>query len=636
MTSLVVGVIGHVDHGKTALVRALTGEDTDRLPEEKSRGISIALGFARLKTGAAQNIDLIDMPGHERFIRTMIAGATGIDAVMLVLAANEGIKPQTIEHIEIAGLLGLHRAVIAISKTDLVSPAQAQQAADEAVRLLNGAGFSVLPPVQTSALREEGIEGLRQALATLAAGQEVTATNGRPFLPIDRAFSIAGHGPVVTGTLRGAPIAAGDALELFPARRSVRVRAVQVHGERVACAAPGQRVALNLRGVDISALKHGMALAAPGFLAPSEWLTISLRAVAGAPPLKNGMRLRALLGTDEFDIRLRLLDSDVLDPGETGFAQLHCAIPAAFPAREHVVLRLASPSQTVAGGRILDPVTRRQRRHSPPLLQHLATLQRLDGEALVLAEVEGQGAAGTSLSRLSQLSALAPACIAAQLKRHPVLVTGAGLVVRQADLEALAARIPALLAPHAEGLAPGKLLAALPGTVAKLLDEAIALLLARNLISKRGAQLVLPRPAEDRDRAQNEAGLAAEIADLLRASNLSPPDPKTIVTSLATKRAVDRLLREGLVIRAVDRAKDKEILFHHEAVEQAMRLLTPLLDQPPGLLATDVCAALGITRKYAMPLLDHLDTIRFTRRISDRRIRGTASLATLLSPAQNV
>jgi selenocysteine-specific elongation factor len=636
VTSLVVGVIGHVDHGKTALVRALTGEETDRLAEEKSRGISIALGFARLNIGPDQNIDLIDMPGHERFIRTMIAGATGIDAVLLVVAANEGVKPQTIEHIEIAGLLGLRRAVVAISKTDLVSPAQAKQAGDEAIRLLKTAGFSVLPPVLTSALREEGIEELRQTLATLAASQEAPATNGLPFLPIDRAFSIAGHGPVVTGTLRGAAIATGDALELFPARQAVRVRAVQVHGERVPAAAPGQRVALNLRDADISALKRGMALAAPGFLAPSDWLTISVRAVAGAPPLRNGMRLRALLGTDEFDARLRLLDRDVLESGASGFAQLHCAMPVAFPSREHVVLRLASPAQTVAGGRILDPVTRRQRRHSPPLLQHLAMLHRLDGAELILAEVAGQGAAATTLSRLSQLSALAPAHIAALLSSHPVLVTATGLVVRQAELEALAARIPALLAPHAEGLAPGKLLAALPGTGAKLLDEAITLLLSRNLITKRGPQLVLPRPAEDRARAQDEAALAAQIAALLHASSLSPPDPRTIITTLATKRAVDRLLREGLIIHAVDRAKHKEILFHHEAVAHAMRLLAPLLEQPPGLLATDVCAALGITRKYAMPLLDHLDTIRFTKRINDRRIRGTASLATLLSAIQSV
>jgi selenocysteine-specific elongation factor len=631
--NLVVGVIGHVDHGKTALVRALTGEETDRLAEEKARGISIALGFAKLHTASA-DIDLIDMPGHERFIRTMIAGATGIDAVLLVLAANEGIKPQTIEHIDIAGLLGLRRAVLAISKADLVPPDEARMVADEASALLTKAGFALLPPVFTSALREQGIEALREALASLAGGQEPCPSGGLPFLPIDRAFSIAGHGPVVTGTLRGAPVAIGDTLELFPARKQVRVRAVQIHGARADSAAPGQRVALNLRDIDIAALHRGMALAAPG-LTPSDWLTISLRAVAGAPPLKNGMRLRALLGTDEFDARLRLLDRDVLEPGETGFAQLHCAAPVAFPTREFLILRLASPAQTVAGGRIIAPVTRRQRRHSAPLLQRLAILSRLEPEALILAEVEGQGVTGTSLANLSQLSALAPAHIADVLKPHPILVTSAGLVVGQADLQALTARIPPLLAPHADGLTGVQLLAALPGAGANVLDEAVSLLLARSTIARRGNKILLPRPEADQARAQDEAGLAAQIAAQLRAAGLSPPDPKTIVISLAAKRAVDRLLREGVLVRAVDRAKDKEILFHQEAVEHAISLLAPLLERPPGLLATDVGAVLGISRKYSMPLLDHLDAIRFTRRIADRRIRGSAALSALLPPAQN-
>lgn len=633
--SLVIGVIGHVDHGKTALVRALTGEDTDRLPEEKARGISIALGFAQLRTGqgGGQTIDLIDMPGHERFIRTMISGATGIDAVLLTVAANEGIKPQTVEHIDIASLLGLRRAVIAITKADLVTPEEAQLAADAAAALLTKAGFSLLPPVQTSALRGKGIEELRSVLATLAATQAPRKTDGLAYLPIDRAFSIAGHGPVVTGTLRGGGIATGATLELFPARQMVRVRAIQTHGTNVPSASPGQRVALNLRDIGIAALKHGMAVAAPATLTPSDWLTISLRAVANATPLKNGMRLRALLGTDEFDVRLRLLDRDILEPGASGFVQLHCAAPVAFPAREHVILRLASPAQTVAGGQILEPITRRQRRFSAPLLQRLERLARLTPEALILAEIDSQGPAGTSLVRLSQLSALAPAHIETLLKPHPILLTSAGLVVHQPAIDSLVSRVPALLAPHDGGLTPAKLLAALPETTVDVLGEAIKILLTRNIIARSGTQLALPRPEQAQTRTRDEAALAAEIAALLRAASLSPPDPKTIVTSLAASRAVDRLLREGIIIRAVDRAKDKEILFHQEAVIHAMRLLAPLLEQGPGLLATDVGAALGISRKYTMPLLDHLDAIRFTRRINERRQRGTAALTALLSPA---
>lgn len=620
--SNVVGVIGHVDHGKTALVRALTGEDTDRLAEEKQRGISIALGFAHLKIGSDADIDLIDMPGHERFVRTMISGATGMDAVLLVVAANEGIKPQTVEHVDIAGLLGLRRAVVAISKTDLVTPEQARRVADDAVRLLARSGLDPLPPVMTSTLQENGIEDLRRALKALAANQRPRAADGLAFLPIDRAFSIAGHGPVVTGTLRGAPVTAGDTLELLPLRRIVRVRAVQVHGTHVATALPGQRVALNLRDIEIAELQRGMTLAAPDTLALSDWLTISIRAVEGASPLKNGMRLRAMLGTDEFDARLRLLDRDVLEAGQTGFAQLHCVEPVALPAGEHVVLRLASPPQTVAGGKVLEPETRRQRRNYPRILQRLEDLRAFPPEAMIAAEVYRDGPTGTTLRHLSRLSALATPRIVELLKTLPVVVTRSGVVVRKADMETLLSRIPSLLAPHATGLSHDKLLSALPGTSAAVLDEVLGQLLARGVIQDRGNLLSLPRPDEDRARASNEAKLASRIAETLQRARLTPPNPGEIVTDPQSKRAVDRLLREGVIVRAVDRAKGKEILFHQDAIDDAQRRLAPLLERAPGLLVTEIAAALGISRKFCMPLLDHLDTIRFTRRIDDRRVRA--------------
>jgi selenocysteine-specific elongation factor len=616
-------VIGHVDHGKTALVRALTGEDTDRLPEEKQRGISIALGFAHLRVGSDTDIDLIDMPGHERFVRTMISGATGIDAVLLVVAANEGSKPQTVEHVDIAGLLGLRRAVVAISKTDLVSPPEARRVADDALRLLARSGLDPLPPVMTSALQEKGIEDLRQALKALAAKLRPRAADAVTFLPIDRAFSIAGHGPVVTGTLRGAAITAGDTLELLPLRRTVRVRAVEVHGTRMAAATPGQRVAINLRDVEIAELKRGMALTAPDTLELSDWLTISIRAVEGAAPLKNGMRVRAMLGTDELDARLRLLDRDVLEAGQTGFAQLHCALAVALPAGEHVVLRRASPPQTVAGGKVLEPGTRRQPRNCPRILQRLEDLCAMPPAAMIAAEAERQGPAGTTLRQLSQLSALATPRIVELLQTLPLAVTRSGLVVRKADLDSLLSRIPSLLTPHATGLSHDKLLSALPGTGAAVLDEALGRLLARGVISKRGSQLLVPRPEEDRARAGSEAELASRIAEMLRRAGLTPPNPSAIVTDPQSRRAVDRLLREGVIVRAVDRAKGREILFHQEAIEDARRRLAPLLGRAPGLLVTEAGAALGISRKYSMPLLDHLDTIRFTRRIKDRRVRAS-------------
>jgi selenocysteine-specific elongation factor len=634
--STVVGVIGHVDHGKTALVAALTGENTDRLAEEKERGISIALGFAHLTIASEAEIDLIDMPGHERFVRTMISGATGIDAVLLVVAANEGIMPQTLEHVDIAGLLGLRPAVIAITKTDLVTSDQAKRIADDAVQLLTRSGLAPLPPVMTSSLRETGIEELRQTLKTLAVNQRARAADGLAFLPIDRAFSIAGHGPVVTGTLRGAPITTKDTLELLPLGRTVRVRAVQVHGATVTTALPGQRVALNLRDIEVADLQRGMTLTAPDTVAISDWLTMSIRSVESAPVLKNGMRLRAMLGTAEVDVRLRLLDRDVLDAGQSGFAQLHFAEPVAITASEHVVLRFASPPQTVAGGKVLESEARRQRRNDLRILQRLEDLRTLPPETMIAAEVYRDGLAGTTTRHLSRLSALTTPRIVDLLRTLPVVVTRSGVVVRKADMENLLSRIPSLLASHATGLSHDKVLSALPGTGAAVLDEALGQLLTRGVIVERNKQLSLARPDEDRARARNETERGSQIAEILRRAGLTPPNPGEIVNDPQSKRAVDRLIREGVVVRAVDRAKGREILFHREAIDAARHRLKPLLEPDPGLLVTEIGAALGISRKYSMPLVDHLDAIGFTRRIEDRRILSHVHANGLSNPPKEV
>ena len=625
MTRIVVGVIGHVDHGKTALVRALTGQDTDRLPEEKRRGISIALGFAHLTAGPDGEIDLIDMPGHERFVRTMISGATGIDAVLLVVAANEGIKPQTVEHVEIASLLGLHRAVVAITKTDLVSGDRSRRTAEEAVRLLVESGLEPMPPAMISAPRGEGIDELRRRLATLTAGHAPHSTDGLAYLPIDRAFSVTGHGPVVTGTLRGAAIKAEDTLELLPSRRRVRIRGIQVHGTRVAAALPGQRVALNLRDVELGELEQGMAIAVPDALMPSEWLTVAIRAVPGAPPLENGIRVSALMGTSELEVRLRLLDRDILHAGGSAIAQLHCAQPVAVPAREPVILRLPSPARTIAGGKVLEAVTRRCRRHDPQILQRLECLRDLAPAALIAAELRRRGAAGISLRHFSQLTALAVPAIAELIRAQPLVTTDSGWLVRQSDLKEIIARILALVAPHEGGLSRSRLSAALPESGPETLAHALAQLLACGALQERGDRLSVPRPAVDRLHAQRQSDLAARIAETLRTAGLAPPNPGELVTDARSHRAVDRLLRAGILVRAVDRAKEREMLFHRDAIAEARRRLAPLLERPQGALVTEMREALGISRKHIMPLLEHLDAIRFTRRIHDRRVRGGSS-----------
>ncbi len=552
-----IGVIGHVDHGKTALVGALTGKDTDRLAQEKRRGISIELGFAHLGDGHGRIADFIDMPGHERFVRTMISGATGIDAVLLLVAANEGVKPQTLEHVEIAGLLGIARAVVAVSKCDLATREEAEAAAAAARELLMRCGFGAETPVIFTSVRDgRDIGELREVLLGLAGQGAERPVDGLIWLPIDRAFAMPGHGPVVTGTLRGRAVSPGDRLELLPARKKVRVRAVQVHGENVSAGLPGQRVALNLRGIEIGQVGRGMALAEADVLEPSEWLSIALRSVASAPDLRNGARLRVLAGTAEAEARLRLLDRAVLLPGEWCFAQLRLTVPAALPAGEHVILRRASPAMTLGGGRVLEPVTRRLRRNHPAVLERL----RMLNDDLPHKVIEDEAARSpTTLRRLAQLTGKSPASVAGLLRGLPVTVAQNGEV-----------------RPHEE---------------------------RRTVLAPR------------RDEA-----LEAGIAESVRAAGLKPPLPKELAGDAATHRAVERLLREGVLIRATDRDKGKELLFHRDAVAEARRILAPVLAGEDGLTVSEIAAALGISRKFCMPLLDHLDVVRFTKRMGDRRV----------------
>jgi selenocysteine-specific elongation factor len=390
-------------------------------------------------------------------------------------------------------------------------------------------------------------------------------------------------------------------------------------------AMPGQRVALNRRDGEIAELERGMVLAAPDTLPLAERLTIAVRAVEGAPPLTNGMRLRALFGTSEMEARLRLLDRDVLEAGQSGLAQLHCESPICLPAGEHCVLRLLSPSHTVAGGRILETGMRRQRRNCPQILERLKDLRTLPPIAMFAAEVRRAGQAGTSLRQLSQLSALAPTVVAERLGTLSVVITRSGLVVGKKELDDLLARIPSVLGAHPDGLSRDKLLSAVPGVSSAVLDQALGRLQLTGAVIERSGLLLIPRPDEDRARARSEADRVSEIAERLQRAGLTPPDPKTIVTDARSKRAVDRLLREGVLVRAVDRAKGREIFFHRQAVEAAQRILAPLLERPPGMLVTEIGAALGISRKYSMPLLDHLDSIGFTSRINDRRVRGVPS-----------
>jgi selenocysteine-specific elongation factor len=617
----VIGVIGHVDHGKTALVRALTGMETDRLEEERRRGISIALGFAHLQVGHAL-IDLIDMPGHERFVRTMVSGATGITAALLVVAANEGIKPQTVEHLDIAGLLGLRRVIVAISKTDLVTSAQAEAASAAASKLAQTAGLQVCAQILTSVHTGQGLDALRQALAAIADDRPAD-DDGFPYLPVDRVFSIAGHGTVVTGTLRRGKLALSDEVASVPDGRAIRLRGMQVHGAATSQGLPGQRLAVNLRDVAHDGIARGAALTARGLLPPSIWLTIALRSVDSAPPLPTSTRWALLFGTDEIEARLRLLDCDELPPGGTALAQLKCDAPVSLPARERFILRRISPPLTVAGGRVIDPAATRLRRHAPRILARLIAIADADPAGIVAAEIAAAGAAGIPLTRLAQLAGVAEAQAAALLQALPAILGRSRVALARPEWDRVLAAIPGALAGQQGETPPSRLAALLPWAGSAVLDDAVAELVQKGTLVRAGGGVRLPAPDRDRARAGEEAAAAARMADMLRRAGLSPPDIWVVAPDPKARRLADRLVREGVVVRAVDKVQKRELLFHQDAIELAKGRLRPLL-AGAGLATGEASKALGISRKFAVPLLEHLDAIRFTRRIADRRVLAGA------------
>lgn len=624
MKTLLVGVIGHVDHGKTALVRALTGVETDRLKEERARGVSIVPGFALLRSEVGE-IDLVDLPGHERFVRAMVSGATGMRAVLLAVDAREGIKPQTVEHLEIARLIGVRRGVIALTKADLVSAEAAAERGAEFAAVAARAGIEAEGVVATSALTGAGIPALAAALAGLLAGAPERADDGFPYLPVDRVFSRPGFGTVVTGTLRRGRLAVGDSVAIVPGGPVAGVRGLQIHGRAVESAEPGRRTAVALRGVELADLRRGQALCAPGLLAETRWLDVTLTAAASAEAaLPSGAACRLLFGTTEVGARLRLLDRDVLEPGATAPAQLHAEAAVAVPAREPFILRLDSPSITVAGGRVLDPDSRRRRRNDPRVLADLAALAQGDpGDGLAL-RLGQAGAAGRTLPELARLAGLAPEGARARLGALGAREIGDRFI----GAPAFAALRESLLAtlgrhhrdhPMEHGLAAERIVRALdlsePIAAAALRD-----LVAAGAVAQAGA---LYRRAEF-DPARNETEAVRRLEAVFRQAGLTPPDEAEAVGRDARRReALAYLIGAGTVIRAVDRVQRRAVLFHREAIRDARARLAaafPGAGTPEtGFLAREAGAALGISRKFSIPLLEHLDATGFTRRAGDRR-----------------
>jgi selenocysteine-specific elongation factor len=601
MRHIIVGTAGHIDHGKTALVKALTGADTDRLAEEKRRGISIDLGFAHLDVSPDLRLGFIDVPGHERFVKNMLAGASGIDLVLMVIAAGESIMPQTREHFEICRLLGLRHGVIAMTKSDIADSDTLELTRMEIEEFAARSFLEKAPIIAVSAITGAGIAELRDELARAAGSASIKDASNYFRLPIDRSFSMRGHGSVVTGTLIAGILKIEDEVELFPARKRARVRSIQIHGTASKRASAGERTAVNVAGVDSSEIRRGMVLAPPGLFHTTASIDTTFELLPGARPLKHRAPVHFHAGTAEIEAEARLLSSlEPMKPGSRAHVRFLLHEPLLILPGDRFIVRMFSPVVTIGGGTVLDA--------APPLrIRRALSNQRLN-------QIEKDGLAGVAIQE-SAYGLTAAELIARCGRRftEPWYENSAQLSSFKDSVTDILKRFH-VNKPLLAGMAKEELRnLALPASPPFLLDE----LLSRIPAVKVEGDLV--RLVSHRILLKtDESEATAKIEVLFRDAGLAVPSTAEVLSKSGIEPARARsllqiLLREHKLIKIND-----ELIFHGSAIET----LRGILAARTGTRFTvpDFKTWTGVSRKYAIPLLEYLDREHFTRREGDTRI----------------
>ena len=630
LKSVIVGTAGHIDHGKSALVEALTGTHPDRLAEEKRRGITIDLGFAFLEENGVR-FGFVDVPGHERFISNMLAGAAGIDVLLLVIAADESIKLQTREHFDICRLLGVQRGVVALTKSDLVDADTLELVRLEAEEFLRGSFLDRAPLVAVSARTGSGLAELKKALGEAASEAVVKDAKQYFRLPIDRAFAMKGFGSVVTGTLISGSVSTGDEVELFPSGERLRVRGVQSGGKHVDRATPGQRTAVNLAGIDHTALKRGMVLATPGKFRKTRRMDVRLELLPSARKLKQRSRVHFHAGTAETIAEVYLHGQKELEPGQSAFANLKLQDEVLVLPGDGFIVRQFSPVVTMGGGAVLDPLARR------PTLRDVgraAFLEKLDkgNHKEILTAMTERAFPGLGHEEIVARTAWTEKEIAVALEE--VSRTGMVKTVSTEPLVLVSGKLFEEVSrkiaekvekfqkenPLLPGIAREELRASLgkrvrPETFRAALENLAAqknLDVQGELVKKAGSEIAL-QPEELKAKEQIEAAF--------RSASLSVPSVKEVLAGLPVeaKRAeklLQILLREKNLVRVT-----AELIFHREALAQLKVQLAAYKKSKGDRITVPVFKDLtGITRKYAIPLLEYLDRERVTRRAGDERV----------------
>lgn len=633
--NLIIGTAGHIDHGKTALVRAITGIDADRLPEEKQRGITIDLGFADLRLGDL-HIGFVDVPGHERFIKNMLAGAGGIDLVMLVVAADEGIMPQTREHFEICRLLGISAGIVVLTKSDLAENEMMDLVKIDISEMVAGSFLESAPIVTVSAKTGAGIGDLKKAFVDLSNSLPPRRDDAIARLPIDRSFTVKGFGAVVTGTLISGRIRDGDEMVILPQQNAVRVRGIQTHGQSATSVTAGRRVAVNLAGINHGEIRRGMLLSAKDVLRPSFIFNASLEVLRDAKrSIRSRQRIRVHLGAAEVLGRIHLIsDVDELEPGQRDHVQIRLESPIAAVLGDRFVVRNYSPQETIAGGVISDPLASKHRKADQPLvrvrLSRLADLNISEHETLRVF-IEGSGTKGLTCADLQARTGWSWAVIQNaldELVRSDQIAKADLTYVSMRDFEAIKANLLERVSAHhkSDPLSKG-INRELLRSVARRssVAEAALLKLQREKKIEVSADVVF-LPSREHSLSAEDEKVKRKLVEMISECGLEVPKLDNAIANAISGTRMNTAHARKLLQLAVDAGElakiSDEFYVACDAIESLTERLRKIVGSGPEntLDVPKFKEIAGVSRKYAIPLLEYFDREKVTIRVGDKRM----------------
>ncbi|MDA3896332.1 MAG: selenocysteine-specific translation elongation factor [Desulfobacteraceae bacterium] len=632
MKQIILGTAGHIDHGKTSLIKAISGYDTDRLKEEKQRGITIELGFASLDLPSGIHIGIVDVPGHEKFVKNMVAGATGIDVVAMIIAADEGVMPQTREHLEICSLLGIQYGFIVLTKIDMVDAEWAELVKEDLLEFVEGTFLENAPVIPVSSVTGDGIPEFIATLDDFCSEISVKKPSGLFRLPVDRVFTMKGFGTVITGTLISGNISVGETVMIYPGDTKSKIRGLQVHDQQVTTAEAGMRTAINFQGIEKATVNRGDVIARLETLKNSYMLDIELHLLeSNVRPVKNRDRVRLHTGTNELPCIVILLDRETLDPGETAVVQLRLEEPVACVKDDRFVIRSYSPVRTLGGGKILNPIPYKHKRFKDETNADLSALANADEETLILLNAKDAGYAEIAYTDLPIVTNLSgkplDKFLQLLLSKHLLILTDKEnkRYIHQKTSEKFTAKVTELLTqyhsnhPLKSGMPKGELNSKFPPIMSdKLFNHLLNAMIKSKaiVISENSIRLATHTVTLKADQSD----IKKKIIDTYLNSGLQPPYFKELSATLKidpkeSKNVLMLLVKEGSIIKAKE-----ELFFHADVITDLKNRLVDFLKTHREISTPQFKEMTGASRKYTIPLLEYFDAENLTIRVGDIRL----------------